>query len=135
MPILPIVDLMIVTAWTSLLGACVLKVIRITTAYDPTLFGLGPLELTLVSAVLLLFALTLTARTWLKGREYSNSSAQDRAAGTLRAYSAVQSASGANPQQGPSGVSSSAAAGQQTAGDQAEPRFPAGTADRSSSRA
>ena len=39
MPILPIVDLMIVTAWTSLLGACVLKVIRITTSYDPALFG------------------------------------------------------------------------------------------------
>ncbi|MCS5637306.1 MAG: hypothetical protein NZ990_12365 [Myxococcota bacterium] len=130
MPILPIIDLMIVTAWTSLLGACVLKVIRITTAYDPTLFGLGPLELTVVAAVLLLFALTLTARTWLKGREYSSSSAQDRAAGTLRAYSAIQSAGGSNPRQGSAGVS-----GSQVAGDEAEPGFPASVPDRSSSSA
>ena len=125
MPILPIVDLMIVTAWTSLLGACVLKVIRITTSYDPALFGLGPLELTVVAAVLLLFALTLTARTWLKEREYSSASAQDRAAGTLRAYSAVQSAGGVNPRRG-----STAAPG-----DQAEPGFPASVPDRSSSSA
>ena len=92
MPILPIVDLMILTAWTSLLGACVLKAIRITTAYTPDLFGMGPFELTLVGAVLLLFALTLTARTWLKAREHAGITAKDRAAGTLQAYSAVQSA-------------------------------------------
>ncbi|HIF97906.1 MAG TPA: hypothetical protein EYQ54_12920 [Myxococcales bacterium] len=92
MPILPIVDLMILTAWTSLLGACVLKAIRVTTTYTPDLFGMGPLELTLVGAVLLLFALTLTARTWLKGKEYAGTTAKDRAAGTLQAYSAVQSA-------------------------------------------
>jgi hypothetical protein len=93
MPILPIVDLMILTAWTSLLGACVLKAIRVTTTYTPDLFGMGPFELTLVGAVLLLFALTLTARTWLKGKEYAGTTtAKDRAAGTLQAYSAVQSA-------------------------------------------
>ena len=125
MPILPIVDLMIVTAWTSLLGACVLKVIRVTTSYDPALFGLGPLELTIVAAVLLLFALTLTARTWLKEREYSVSSAQDRAAGTLRAYSAVQSDGDAAPRR--RSVAAPA--------DPAEPGFPAGVPGRSSSGA
>jgi L-lactate permease len=92
MPILPIVDLMILTAWTSLLGAFVLKAIRITTSYTPDLFGMGPMELTLVAAVLLLFALTLTARTWLKAKEYAAATPRDRAAETLQAYSAVQSA-------------------------------------------
>jgi hypothetical protein len=93
MPILPIVDLMILMAWTSLLGAFVLKAIRLTTSYHPSLFGLGPMEMTLLAAVLLLFALTLTARTWLKERESAGSSARDRAADTLQAYSAVRSAS------------------------------------------
>jgi hypothetical protein len=100
MPILPIVDLMILTAWTSLLGACVLKAIRITTSYTPDLFGMGPMELTLVAAVLLLFALTLTARTWLKGKEYVATTPKDRAAGTLQAYSAIQSAARAHSDDG-----------------------------------
>ena len=90
MPILPIVDLMILTAWTSLLGAFVLKAIRITTSYHPDLFGMGPMELTVIAGVLLLFALTLTARTWLKSREYEQASPRARAAGTLEAYSALQ---------------------------------------------
>ena len=99
MPILPIVDLMILMAWTSLLGAFVLKAIRMTTSYDPSLFGLGPMELTFVAGVLLLFALTLTARTWLKARESGNNAARDRAAGTLEAYSALRSAAGSAPGQ------------------------------------
>ena len=105
MPILPIVDLMILMAWTSLLGAFVLKAIRVTTSYDPSLFGLGPMELTFVAAVLLLFALTLTARTWLKERESVGRAARDRAAGTLEAYSALRAAPGAQQEQGRSGGS------------------------------
>jgi len=100
MPILPIVDLMILTAWTSLLGACVLKAIRITTTYNPDLFGMGPMEFTLIAAVLLLFALTLTARTWLKAKEYAAATPRDRAAGTLQAYSAIQSAARAQSGEG-----------------------------------
>ncbi len=107
MPILPIVDLMILTAWTSLLGAFVLKAIRVTTSYNPDLFGMGPMELTLVAGVLLLFALALTARTWLKAREFAQSSPRDRAAETLEAYSALKSVSSPLPGQGRSGAADS----------------------------
>lgn len=125
MPILPIVDLMILMAWTSLLGAFVLKAIRMTTSYDPSLFGLGPMELTLVGGVLLLFALTLTARTWLKARESGNNAARDRAAGTLEAYSALRSAAGSTPGQA---RSRPAEGGRPGAGSGGEPAgFPAGT--------
>jgi membrane protein implicated in regulation of membrane protease activity len=79
-------------AWSVLFGAFGLKLIDLTTSYSPTLFGLGPLELTLVAAVLLLFAIALALRTWLRSQESqrSGSGAQMRAASTLQAYSEVQ---------------------------------------------
>jgi hypothetical protein len=90
MPILPIVDLLILMAWTSLFGACALKAIRVTTSYHPSLLGMGSMDLVIVSAVLLLFALTLTARSWLKKQEFGGASARERASETLEAYSALQ---------------------------------------------
>jgi membrane protein implicated in regulation of membrane protease activity len=90
MPILPIIDLLILMAWTVLFGAFGLKLIGLTTSYSPTLFGLGPLELTLIAAVLLLFAIALALRTWLRSQESTRSGAQMRAASTLQAYSEVQ---------------------------------------------
>ena len=92
MPILPIIDLLILMAWTVLFGAFGLKLIGLTTSYSPTLFGLGPLELTLIAAVLLLFSIALASRTWLRSQsqEPKRSGAQMRAASTLQAYSEVQ---------------------------------------------
>ena len=90
MPILPIIDLLILMAWTVLFGAFGLKLIAATTSYQPLLFGLGPLQMTLVAAVLLLFAIALAARSWLRSQETETSAARSRAASTLQAYSDVQ---------------------------------------------
>lgn len=90
MPILPIIDLLILMAWTVLFGAFGLKLIALTTSYTPALFGLGPFEFTVIAAVLLLFAIALASRTWLRAQESKNSGARMRAASTLQAYSEVQ---------------------------------------------
>ena len=91
MPVLPLIDLLIWLGWTSLFGAFALKAIAITTSYRPQLFGLGPMDLTILAAVFLLFSLALAARSWVKSLETPASSvARDRAAATLDAYSAVQ---------------------------------------------
>ena len=91
MPVLPLVDLLILMGWTSLFGAFALKAIAITTSYQPQLFGLGPLDLTILAAVFLLFSLALAARAWVRNMESQNAhSARDRAAATLDAYSAVK---------------------------------------------
>ena len=90
MPILPIIDLLILMAWTVLFGAFGLKLIALTTSYTPALLGLGPFEFTVIAAVLLLFAIALASRTWLRAQESKNSGARMRAASTLQAYSEVQ---------------------------------------------
>ena len=90
MPILPIIDLLILMAWTVLISAIGLKLIALTTSYRPEVLGLGPMELTLVAGVLLLFSLALAARTWLRAQESQSSGAHQRAASTLKAYSEVQ---------------------------------------------
>jgi len=68
-PVLPLIDLLIILGWTSLMGAGLLKAIYVTTSYRPTLLGLGPLELVLLAGVCLLFGLSLAARTWVKYHE------------------------------------------------------------------
>jgi hypothetical protein len=90
MPILPIIDLLILLGWTSLLGGFVLKAVYITTTYRPTVFGLGPLDLLMLAAVFLLFSLALAARSWVKAHEDRLLSASTRAAATLEAYAAVR---------------------------------------------
>jgi len=69
MPVLPLIDLLILLGWTSLLGAFLLKAIWIATSYRPTVFGLHPFDFLLAAGVCLLFALTLAARTWVKLNE------------------------------------------------------------------
>jgi hypothetical protein len=90
MPVLPFIDLLILMGWTSLFGAFALKAIYITTAYTPRLFGLGPLDLTILAGVLLLFAVALAARAWVKSYEVQTLSPRERAAATLEAYSQMQ---------------------------------------------
>ena len=47
----------------------VLKVVYVTTSYRPTLLGLTPLDCALAAGVLLILALALAARTWVKLNE------------------------------------------------------------------
>lgn len=69
MPVLPMIDLLILLGWTSLALGAVLKAIAITTAYRPAIFYLGPFDFLIIAGILLLFALTLAARTWVKAYE------------------------------------------------------------------
>jgi hypothetical protein len=68
-PVLPLIDLFILVGWTSLMTGCLLKAIYLTTHMRPKLLGMGPTELILAAGVMLLFALTLAARTWVKYHE------------------------------------------------------------------
>ena len=68
-PTLPLIDLMILVAWTSLIVAVVQKAVAMALATRATLFGMTPYDFVLVSAVSLLFALALAARVWVKGNE------------------------------------------------------------------
>lgn len=69
MPTLPLIDLMILVAWTSLIVAVVQKAVGMALATRATLFGMTPYDFVLVAAVSLLFALALAARVWVKGNE------------------------------------------------------------------
>ena len=69
MPILPIIDLLIFGAWTSLMIGLGLKAIWLTTTYRPHLFGFTPTDFLLGTVICLLFALALAARVWVKANE------------------------------------------------------------------
>jgi hypothetical protein len=66
---LPLIDLLIVIGWTSLLGAGLLKAVQLTTHYRPRLLGMGPQDFVLLAGICLLFSLALAARTWVKQNE------------------------------------------------------------------
>ena len=69
MPILPLIDLMILVAWTCLIVAVVQKVLWITLAARASVFGMTPYDFVLVAGVSLLFALALAARAWVKANQ------------------------------------------------------------------
>jgi hypothetical protein len=69
MPVLPLIDLLILLGWTSLLVGFVLKALSIALSYPLSIFGLVPIDFLLVAGVSLLFALSLAARTWVKVHE------------------------------------------------------------------
>lgn len=69
MPVLPLIDLLIITGWTSLGAGMVIKAVYISTAYRPRPLGMTPFDFVLVAVVCLLFAVTLAARTWVKVNE------------------------------------------------------------------
>ncbi len=90
MPILPIIDLLIVSGWTLLFLAFGLKAIYVSTSYRPLFFGLGAFDLVMMAGVLLLFALTLAARTWVKSHESKSAALARRAEATMEAFANVQ---------------------------------------------
>ncbi len=69
MPTLPLIDLLILMGWTSLLIGATQKAIWITTSYRPTVLSLTPIDFLWIAGVCLLFALSLAARTWVKLNE------------------------------------------------------------------
>ncbi len=69
MPVLPLIDLLILMGWTSLLVGFAQKAIWISTHYRPNLFGLSPMDFVMVAGICLVFALALAARTWVKLNE------------------------------------------------------------------
>jgi len=68
-PVLPLIDLLILLGWTSLLVGFVLKALSIALSYPLSIMGLAPIDFLLVAAVSLLFALSLAARTWVRVHE------------------------------------------------------------------
>ena len=90
MPILPIIDLLILLAWTSLAAGGVLKLVNIVFSQFWTLLGFAPFDFFMISAVLLVFALTLVGRTWVKANEPGLLAAK-RAAAAREAYAELRS--------------------------------------------
>jgi hypothetical protein len=68
-PVLPLIDLLILLGWTSLLVGFVLKALSIALSYPLSILGLAPIDFLLAAGVTLLFALSLAARTWVKVHE------------------------------------------------------------------
>lgn len=71
MPVLPLIDLLILLAWTGLMWAFVHKALWLALATRFTVLGLTPYDFLLGAGVLLLFALSLAARVWVKAHEPS----------------------------------------------------------------
>lgn len=69
MPMLPLIDLLILLGWTSLMVGAVQKALWLTTSYSWKLMGLTPSDFLTAAMVCLLFALTLAARAWVKVNE------------------------------------------------------------------
>jgi hypothetical protein len=66
MPVLPLIDLLLFGGWTALFAGFVLKVVGLTTSYQPTILGMSPTDFLLVAVASMLFAIALAARTWVK---------------------------------------------------------------------
>ena len=69
MPVLPLIDLLILIAWTGLAWAFVHKALWLALGSSFTVLGLTPYDFVLGGGVCLLFALALAARTWIKANE------------------------------------------------------------------
>ena len=89
MPILPLIDLLILLAWTSLATGGALKLINIVLSKYWTLLGFAPFDFFMITAVFLVFALTLVGRTWVKANEPTVLAAK-RADATREAYAELR---------------------------------------------
>jgi hypothetical protein len=96
MPVLPLIDLMLLSGWTALLVGFVLKVIHLTTSYRPTILGLTPIDFLMIAVVAMLFAIALAARTWVKSQEPA-AAAMRRRDETIEAWNALQGGESRGP--------------------------------------
>jgi hypothetical protein len=70
MPVLPLIDVMILAAWTCLIVAFAEKAIHLAlNTSRAVLFGMTPYDWVITASVCLLFALALAARVWVKATE------------------------------------------------------------------
>ena len=88
MPVLPLIDLMLLSGWTSLFVGFVLKVVHLASSYRPTILGLTPFDFLLGGVAAMLFAIALAARTWVKTQEPAAVAAR-RQQETLEAWNAL----------------------------------------------
>ena len=95
MPVLPLIDLMLLSGWTALMVGFVLKSIAVLTRYRPTILSLTPTDFLMVAIAAFLFALALAARTWVASQAPAASAARRRDE-TLEAYRALQRAGESN---------------------------------------
>ena len=91
MPVRPLIDLLLLAGWTSLLVGFVLKVVYLTTSYRPTLLTLTPSDFLEVAIAAMLFAIALAARSWVKAQEPAASAVRRRGE-TLAAWSKLSAA-------------------------------------------
>jgi len=78
MPVLPLIDLLLLAGWTSLLVGFVLKAVYLTTSYRPTILTLTPNDFLEVTVAAMLFAIALAARTWVKSQEPASTAVRRR---------------------------------------------------------
>ena len=69
MPVLPLIDLMVLVAWSSLIIGAVQKTLSIAMGRPLEMAGFTPTDFVTMAVAALLFALTLAARTWVKAYE------------------------------------------------------------------
>ena len=69
MPVLPLIDLMILAAWSSLIIGAAQKTLGIAIGRNLLIFGFTPMDFLAMGAVALLFAMSLAARQWVKANE------------------------------------------------------------------
>ena len=93
MPVLPLIDLMLLSGWTALLVGFVLKVVYLTTRYRPTLLSLTPIDFLMIAVAAMLFAIALAARTWVKQQEPAVTAARRRDE-TLEAWHRLKAENG-----------------------------------------
>ena len=69
MGILPLIDLLVLLGSGTLIVGFVLKALDLATRYKPAILGFSSLDFLLMTGVFWVFALVLTARTWVKLNE------------------------------------------------------------------
>jgi hypothetical protein len=95
-PMLPMIDLLILLAWTSLAAGGMLKFVNLVFSKAWSLLGLAPFDFFMIAGVLLVFALTLVGRTWVKLNDPGVRPVQ-RAEATKAAYSELRGQAASDP--------------------------------------
>ena len=99
MPVLPVIDLLLLVGWSSLLVGFVLKVADLLTRGNQSVFSLAPTDFLIMAAVSFLFAIALAARTWVASQSPAQSAIRRREE-TLDAYRTLQADSYREPPAG-----------------------------------
>ena len=94
LPVLPLIDLLLLAACSSLFTGFVLKSISMTTSYQPAILGLSAVDFLLIAVATLLLAIGLAARTWVKTQQPAALAAR-RSQETLDAWSKLPKNEGA----------------------------------------